>query len=229
MKFTRAPLIACLGLVATACGTTSNVYHSPDALPSPLQPSVVVLPPDVVVSSRTAGGVMETHAGWSQTVATNLGVAIQEHLYEIGVRFALYGDALRDEDMAVVRQVNVLLDAIELSQLQTTIGGDRDYILGENERVRLREHNAEYALLIAFRANRATAGRVITAVLAGMGGVALSTSDAQFRAALIDLRDGHVKWANFDPEALTDIGDLTKASADKWRAAVRHLLNEFPL
>ena len=229
MKFAKAPLIVCLGLVASACGTTSNVFHSPDALPAPMQPSVLILPADVVVSARTAGGVLEANAGWSRTVATNLDQALQEHLYEKGIRFALYGDTIRDQDVSIVRQVNVLMDAIELSQLQTTIGGDRDYVLGENERALLRDYNAQYGLLIAFRANRATAGRMVTAVLAGLGGFAVSTSDAQFRAALVDLRDGHMKWANFDAEALSDIGDLTKADSEKWRAAVAHLLKEFPL
>ena len=68
-----------------------------------------------------------------------------------------------------------------------------------------------------------------TAVLAAIAGVPMETSSMQFRSALIDLRDGHVKWANFDDDALQDVGDLLDASESKWSSAVEHLLSDFPL
>ena len=66
------------------------------------------------------------------------------------------------------------------------------------ERERLADKGADYALLIIFHSNRATGGRQAVAMLAAIGGVAIHTHTLKFRSVLIDLRDGHVKWANFD-------------------------------
>ncbi len=109
------------------------------------------------------------------------------------------------------------------------MGGDRDYVLGETERSGFKEFDTDYALLVVLRANRASGGRIATAVLASMAGVAIETSSMQFRSALIDLRNGHVKWANFDDSALQDVGDLLEASDSKWNRAIAHLLSDFPL
>ena len=224
--------------VLSGCATTSLVYHSPDAQFPPLEPSVVVLPSDVVVSRLTAGGDLEARLDWSEEVSSALGAALREQLYSRGVRFIEYGDALRDQDVDAIRQTNVLLDAIELTQLKAagltqrgtrSMGGDRDYILGESERNGIQEFDTDYALLIVLRANRASGGRVATAVLASLAGIPIEMSSLQFRSALIDLRDGHVKWANFDDSALQDVGDLLKANESKWSSAVDHLLSDFPL
>lgn len=224
--------------VLSGCATTSLVYHSPDAQFPPLEPSVVVLPSDVVVSRMTAGGNLEARVDWSETVSSALRDAMKEQLYSRGVRFKEYGETLRDQDVDAIRQINVLLDAIELSQLKaagatsrgtSSMGGDRDYVLGESERGGMREFGTDYALLMVLRANRASGGRIATAVLASVAGIPMETSSIRFRSALIDLRDGHVKWANFDDSALQDVGDLLKASEKKWSSAVDHLLSDFPL
>lgn len=219
------PVLAILG----ACAAPSQVYHSADALPAPIQPSLLILPSDVVISIKTAGGTVEPRADWTETVSANLGNALQEHLYNNGVRFVEYGDQLLDQDVSIVRQTNVLLDAIELSQVKQMIGSGREYQLGESEVTRLQEFGTDYALLIVLRANRASGGRQAVAVLAAIGGVAVDTSSATFRSGLIDLRDGHIKWANFDPYALADIGDPVKSDNKRWAEAVAHLLREAPL
>ncbi len=226
-------------LVLAGCAVSpSLVYHSPDAQFPPMEPSIVVLPADVVVSRMTAGGDLEARLDWSESVSAALRAAMKEHMYSRGIRFREYGDVLRDQDVNAIRSINVLLDAIELSQLKTAdlsargttfMGGDRDYVLGETERSGFEEFDTDYALLVVLRANRASGGRIATAVLAGVAGVAIETSSMQFRSALIDLRDGHVKWANFDDSALQDVGDLLEASDLKWNRAMEHLLSDFPL
>jgi len=228
----RTFVVGILILIAGCATQTSRVYHSPDAHAPPIDASVVILPADVEISRLTAGGIPELRADWSSTVSANLHSVLAEALYQKGIRFVDYGETLADEDMNAIRQVNVLLDAIELSQIQKTIGGDRDYVVGEAEKSRLQAHGAQYALLIVLRAERATAGRVAAAVLTGIaswGTATVSTSSLVFRSVLIDLSDGHIKWANFDAEALQDIGDLLTAKPRKWEKGVDHILSGFPL
>ncbi len=240
-SFRRMSLVCAITLVS-ACATQSLVYDSPDARPPPVDPSVVILPPDVVISLYTAGGHQKPRADWSDTVSNNLMDALQDRLYERGVRFTEYGEDFHDQDMDAVRQMNVVLDAIELSRLRaiadtrqvgvTAMGGDRDYFLAEDEREQLREFDTDYALFVALRANRASSGRIVTAVLATvatLGTAGVDTDSMQFRSALIDLRDGYIKWANFDSEALSDVGDLVTAKERRWQRAVDHLLKGFPL
>ncbi len=211
------------------CAAPSKVYHSPDALAAPIEPAVLILPPDVLINVKTAGGTVEPRADWTETVVVKLDAALQQHLYEHGVRFVEYGPQLLDQDVDIIRQTNVLLDAIELSQLRKTISGGREYKLGEDETARLREFGTDYALLIVLRSNRASGGRQAVAILAAIGGVAVDTSSATFRSALIDLRNGYIKWANFDIAALADIGDPVKSDEQRWAKAVEHLLREAPL
>ncbi|MFP6814563.1 MAG: hypothetical protein VB949_02690, partial [Pseudomonadales bacterium] len=96
----------------------------------------------------------------------SLNTALRGYLFEQGIRFVDYGESIGDEDVDLIRQTNVLLDAIELSQVRKTIGGDRDYLLGTDERNRLSARGADYALLIFLRASRASGGRRAVAILA---------------------------------------------------------------
>ncbi len=229
-KLFRARILVVVVLLGlTGCAAHSVVYHSRDAQAPPVEPSLLILPSDVVVSKLTAGGMEEPQADWSEQVSSMLSAALQTHLYEQGTRFRPYGQDLQDQDVQVIRQLNTLADAIELSRSSETIGRGRVYQLGQAEIARLRELDADYALLVVLKANRATGGRVATALLAAMAGVYMDMGSLQFRSLLVDLRDGHVKWANFDREALSEIGDVLNASEKSWRDAVSHLLTQFPL
>ena len=227
-------LAAILALFLTAgCIAPSQVYHSPDAIEPPLDPSLVTLPPDVLISKFTAGGVAEPQADWSATVSESMKASLHSYLFSNGVRFAEYDGVLEDADVDTIRQLNVLLDAIELQHLKASgLGGDRDYKIGDAERKRLARFGTDYALLIVFKANRATAGRHVVATLssvASLGFTIPETSTVTFRSALIDLRDGHIKWANFDDWARVDVGDPLNTSEKQWESAIEHLLREFPL
>ena len=217
-------------LLAVGCAAPSQVYHSTDAIAPPLEPSLVTLPPDVLISKYTAGGVAEPQADWSETVSANMKASLHSYLFSNSVRFTEYPTALEDMDVDTIRQLNVLLDAIELRHVKASdLGGDRDYKIGDAERERLSRFGTDYALLIAFKANRATAGRHAVAILSAVAGIGVETSTVRFRSVLIDLRDGHIKWANFDDAARQDVGDPLTASGEKWEKAIAHLLREFPL
>ena len=224
-----AGILACFALVACV-GPTSNVYQSSTALAPPMEVATVILPADVVISEYTAGGDQKPRADWSEKVTSDLNQALQNYLYEQGVRFVPYEGGLKDEHTGFIRQANVMLDAIQLSQGNAALGsGGRDYRISDSEREALLDLEANYALFIVLRQNRATAGRHVVALLGAVAGAHVETSNAQFRSALIDLRDGQVKWANFDSLALNDIGDVLKASPEKWEKSIAHLMAGFPL
>jgi hypothetical protein len=227
--FGRSILLVIGALVLAACAAPSRVYQSVDALAPPVEPSVLIIPPDVEISLRTAGGILEPRADWSEEVSSDLDESLRGYMFENDLRFVNYGDTLKDEDVDTIHHLNVVLDAIELRQARKSVGGEREYALGETEIERLSAYGADYALVITLRASRASAGRQAVAFLAAVGGVPVETTTATFRAALIDLRDGHIKWANFDESALADIGDPVSANEKRWSKATKHLLRELPL
>ena len=223
-----------IAVVLSGCAAQSLVYHSADAQSVPVEPTVLLLPPDVVISRLNAGGNTQPEADWSQAVSQALMASLREHFWSSGVEFVEYGESLADRDIGMIRQLNTQLDAIELRLLKeklgmASLGGDRDYFVGESETEHLQNHNKAYLLMVVLKANRATSGRVVTAVLASFSGAAIETNSLQFRSALIDLRDGHVKWANFDDQALAEVGDVLNADEKKWARAVEHLLRDLPL
>lgn len=228
-------LIIPISLILTGCATiTTNVYHSPTSLVPPISSSLLVLPPDVIIYLKNAGGNNEPRADWSEQVQSNLNEAITEYMFENGIRVVSYpSERIVDEHIDVLRQANVMMDALELSQQQgegtTGIGGDRLYALGKGSRDQLSGFGADYVLITSLRTEVASGGRQALAVLSALGGVAISTSSARFRAGIFDLRDGQVTWANFDLEALSDIGNVVKADREEWSRAVQHILSEFPL
>ena len=56
----------------------------------------------------------------------------------------------------------------------------------------------------------------------------MNTSDAQFRVAVFDLRDGQCVWANFDPMSLPD-GDWIDADEEDLEEIIDHMYSGFTL
>ena len=219
-------------LVVSICGCVapSSVYHSSSALSVPMNSSVLILPPDVLISLLNAGGNAEPRSDWSKEVQASLEVAIQGHLYQKGVRFIPYGKSeLTDNHVGILRQANVLMDAIELSQVKQGITSERIYAFGKGSLEDLKPFDADYALVTVLRANKASGGRTAVAILGAFAGATIETNTAEFRVGLFDLRDGQLKWANFDPLALADIGNVISASEKAWEKAITHILVEIPL
>ena len=218
-------------LFITGCATvTSNIYHSPSGRTPPLSSKILILPSDVAIYVKTAGGSNELRADWSKNVRENLGQSISNFMFENGVQLVPYASQqIQDEHVGVLRQATVMMDAIELMQRQTGIGAERHYALGEGSIQALADFEADYVLVTALRTEIASGGRQVVALLGAFSGATITTSSAQFRAAIFDLRDGQLTWANFDPHALSDVGNLTTATEEDWTQATEHILSEFPL
>ena len=225
----KITLLFAIVLFLNACVAPSNIYHSSSSLSVPMNTSVLIVPPDVVISLLNAGGNKEPRADWSENVQSSLEDAIQGYLYSKGVRFISYGQkTIADEHIDIMRQANVLMDAVELSQVRQGIG-ERIYAIDKSTLEKLTPFRAEYALVTVLRAELASGGRTAVAILSSIAGVAVKTNSAEFRVALFDLRDGQLKWANFDKAALAEVGNLVKANESGWEKAIAHILVGIPL
>ena len=74
---------------------------------------------------------------------------------------------------------------------------------------------ADYLTITNIRAITPSGGRQAVAVLSAIAGVSVQTSEARFRVAIFDLRDGQCAWANFDPYALPD-GKWLRGDDEDW-------------
>ncbi|MXY90079.1 MAG: hypothetical protein F4Y89_05990 [Gammaproteobacteria bacterium] len=219
-------------LILAGCATvTSNIYHSPSGQPPPLSSRILVMPPEVVVYLKNAGGNNEPRADWSDLVKYNLTDSIFEYMFENAVEVVPYpSESLLDEHVELIGQAAVMMDAIELSQYQGgATGVGRVYALSGDNIETISDIGADYVLVTELTSEVASTGRIAVAVLTAVAGVYTETSSAQFRVGLFDLRDGQIIWANNDRQALADIGNVVEASPQAWAGAIEHILSEFPL
>lgn len=218
-------------LFMVGCSTVkSNVYNNPSAQVSPMKPKVVFVPADVEISIRNAGGDLELSAELTDQVSKAYNAGALNLMFERGVQFIPYGTrGVKDEHVDIIREANTIMDSIQLSQSPTGgIGSSRKFSLSEDAREDLAAYGADYVTFSTLRAATASGGRTTVAVIASIGGVAMQTSDAQFRIAVFDLRDGQCIWANFDPAALPD-GNWIDADEEKWQEIIAHMFSGFSL
>jgi hypothetical protein len=222
-------LVLTFSFLLTGC-VSSNVYQSSSALSPPINPSVLLLPADVEVSLMNAGGNLEPRADWSSSARNGLHTALEEFFFEKGVMPISYeGETLADEDVDLIRQANITLDAIELAQVRGSMPGMRNYALTDDLVKNLDKYDADYAVFVMLRASQASGGRIAVGLLAAVGGVSLQMGNASYRVAIFDLRDGQVAWANFDLEALADLDKPAEAGTEKWLKSFEALFRDVPL
>lgn len=219
-----------LSMLAGCAGVTSNVYTNPSAQVAPIKPKLIFVPADVEISIRNAGGDLELSAELSEQVSQAYNAAAMNLMFERGVQFIPYGTrGLKDEHVDVVREANTIMDSIQLSQTASGgIGSSRNFSLSEAARAEFKEYGADYVTFSVLRAATASGGRTAVAVFAAIGGVAVQTSDAQYRVAIFDVRDGQCIWANFDPLALPD-GNWIDADEEDWQEIIDKMYSGFSL
>ena len=229
-----APVAIALLLVGGCAGSpsTPSYFQSGSAMPVPLDASVLILPSDIEVSVVGVGGDAEPRADWSQAAAEGLNDALDEFFFNRGVMPVRYDhDAIADEDLDIIRQANVNLDAIQLAQQGGAMAGIREYALAPELTRNLEEYDADYAVFVMLRARQASAGRTATRVIGGlMGGQVTVGGNAipdAYRVALIDLRDGQFVWANIDPRQ--ELGNPGEADIERWLGSFEMLFRGFPL
>lgn len=210
------------------CATPTTVYHSASSLAPPMTSRVLVFPPDVVVASVNAGGVKEPNAAWSTDAAIKLNEAIMNHMFTEGIEYVPYGSGeVKDEHMDILRQAGVMMDGAQMTRGST----ERFYALGKTSIDGLKSYDADYVFFTELSATTSTSGKIALDILLAAVGVGSTDTfgTTVFRVGLFDMRDGQILYTNFDPNAVNDIGNLSKADQEKMNQAVIHIMAEFPL
>ena len=96
----------------SGCVAPNVVYHSSAALPAPLHPQLTVLKPDAIVSLRTAGGMLEPRADWSEAATSSLTEAVHGHLFDAGLDFTEAPEGTDEDEYATRQSINLILDAV---------------------------------------------------------------------------------------------------------------------
>ena len=225
----KSMMFAAAVLVLGGCaGSPATVFQSGTAMAPPLDASVLVLPADIVVSQVSVGGNNEPRADWTEAATESLNGALDEFFFNRGVMPVRYAsDAIEDEDLDIIRQANINLDAIQLAQQGDAMPGMREYALTPELTRSLEEYGADYAVFVMLRARQASAGRTAARILRNP--ISIESIPDAYRVALFDLRDGQVVWANMDPAAYRGLGNPGEADTGRWLRSFETLFRGFPL
>ncbi|MEO5972271.1 MAG: hypothetical protein ABIP91_02785 [Sphingomicrobium sp.] len=200
-----------LGVSLSACVQTRQ-FADVEFAPPEGDYRLLVMRPDVSVTSLTTGGMAEPRADWTETARANIIAALKEQQAGRGGkalvlerRNALAG--VSEETVADLERLHsavgnsIALHKYMGANLPTKRGKGLDYTLGEDAVALGRTTNFDYALFLHAEDNVASTGRVALQVLgvAGcfIGFCAPSGGSNQFAyASLVDLRTGEVVWFN---------------------------------
>lgn len=229
----KSMMFAAAVLVLGGCaGSPATVFQSGTAMAPPLDASVLVLPADIVVSQVSVGGDDQPRADWTEAATESLNDALDEFFFNRGVMPVRYAsDAIADEDLDIIRQANINLDAIQLAQQGDAMPGMREYALTPELTRSLEEYGADYAVFVMLRARQASAGRTAARAIGGIltNTISIEAIPDAYRVALFDLRDGQVVWANMDPAAYRGLGNPGEADTGRWLRSFETLFRGFPL
>ena len=215
--------IALAVLFAGGCASSPVVFVSDTASPPPSDASVLILPADIEISELGAAPIyIRPRADWSQAATQGLYDALDVWFSERGVKPIRYAqDTIAVEDSDVIRLATINLDIIQWAQEESAFHGI--YSVPSEFMDRLDEYGADYALFVTMFARRDPGSGVLLTYNLLTGSL--------FRAALFDLADGKVVWANIVPMAWLRLrmGNPAEADAERWLRSFETLLHGFPL
>ncbi|HWH22952.1 MAG TPA: hypothetical protein VNT25_06685 [Allosphingosinicella sp.] len=208
----RAIILVSAGAVAlSGCVTTRQVA---DAQFQPPQGnySLIVMRPDVTVSSVTTGGLPEPRADWTEQARANILAALKAQQATRGGRtmIAETRESVPGVSPETIANLERLHDAVGTSiafhkymgaELPTKRGKGLDWTLGEEAVKFGRATGMDYALFLHAEDNVASTGRVALQVL-GIAGCIVgfcapqSGGGQSAYASLVDLKSGDVVWFN---------------------------------
>lgn len=201
-------LLAC---TAGACVQTRQ-YADLDFAPPQGANKLLVLRPDVSVSSVTLGGMVEQRADWTEAGRANVLAALRAQQGGRGADVTIMArrDSLPGVPASVVADLERLNFAVDSAIAEHKYGGaylptkrrrGLDYTLGEEAQAFGKRTGFDYMLFLHAEDSVASTGRVAMQVLgvAGclIGFCAPSGGGGQLAyASLVDLRSGEVVWFN---------------------------------
>lgn len=203
-----------LMMLLGACTSTRDFATPGYALPADRPVTVVLMRPDVEVSSITAGGVSEPNVEWTEAAKASLGAAISANQRARGNEVRLLGEQA-GEDARLVADYEHLHNAVASSIARFKYGveylptkkGRFDWTLGPGM-ARIGEiGGGDYALFLYARDSFATSGRVAIQVIGALLGGYVPGGERFAYASLVDIKTGDIVWFNVLASATGDIRD----------------------
>ena len=209
----RVGLAAAIGasLALSACVQTRQ-YADVQFTPPQGDYSLLVMRPDVTVSSLTTGGMEEPRADWTEQARANVIAALRQQQAGRGgkVQVLARRNELRgatEQEVADIERLSAAVDqSIALHKymglyLPTKRRQGLEWTLGEDAIALGRKTGFDYALFLHAQSNVASTGRTALQVLGVAGCVigfcAPSGGGGDFAyASLVDLKTGEVVWFN---------------------------------
>jgi hypothetical protein len=212
MRKLAIALLAAASVTTAGCVQTQQ-YADVQFTPPSGDYRLLVMRPDVTVSSLTTGGIPEPRADWTEQARTNIIAALRAQQAETGgqvqileKRNQLAGvseDTIADlERLHAVIGQSIALHKYAGARLPTKAGKGLDYTLG-NDAIELgRKTGFQYALFMHAEDSIASTGRVALQVLGvagcfvGFCAPNIGGASQSAYASLVDLRTGEVVWFN---------------------------------
>ncbi len=219
-----------IALLLNACAVTRNERASGVAEDAQLGrgAEIVILPPDVELSSLLASGLQEVRADWTLAAEAHVRTALEQALKQRGAKartidnFQALGDPERARQLTLLHEMvgySVMLHGLGTGKLAHKTGFD--WTLGSGARAL--DASARYGLFVYLRDSYATDGRKAMMALA-LVGVGVSLGQQVGFASLVDLDSGAIVWFNV---LASERGDLR--ALDKARESIELLLAGAPL
>lgn len=195
--FRRLAITACMVLLA-AC-THTNVQLANEQGPKPPSGSkILVMQPDVELSTLTMAGLLEPRADWSQQgrdhLAREIADSIQGSQHQVKVLDP--STVLAGREGQLLRLNDAVISSITLGAALPTKKGRFDWTIGEGATALAETYDADYALFTYGRGSYSSGGRKAAWLLAAAAGVSIPLGSQMAYASLVDLKTGQVVWYN---------------------------------
>jgi hypothetical protein len=200
-------------LMLGACTSTQNLSKMVSFTPPPGPFTVVIMKPDVQVSTLTAGGLEEPNADWTRQAQENLMRSLNAQIFgKNGTVIA--PDALSVLDTQQLADFERLHRAVGYTVIShrffgledlPTKKGRFDWTLGAQASAIRTATHADYALFLYARDSFSSSGRVAATIFMAALGVGLQGGQQACFVSLVDLKTGNIVWFNV---LLKGTGDL---------------------
>lgn len=226
--FRALAVAACMMLVA-AC-TTTNVQLANETGPKPPTGStILVVQPDVELSTLTMAGLLEPRADWSQEGRDNIAREVAEiiHGSQHQVKTLDPSTVLEGRPGQLLRLNEAVINSLAAGYGTLPTKKDQfDWTIGEGAKVLAETYGADYALFTYGRGSYSSGGRKAAWLVMAAAGVSLPMGSQVAYASLVDLRTGQVVWYNVAVPT-NGAGDMrSEAGAE---SLTKSLLKNIPL
>jgi hypothetical protein len=222
-------------LLVVACAQTQSHQTTAKAVSRDADPSVLLMPTDILLQELTASGQLNINAAWTKSGESNVTQTINLVLKKKGIELIRYANVDTRSESAVAeqhQQVVKLHEAVGSTILIHKSGnwplptkeGRFDWTLSEEVALLRDEYGADYALFVFLRDSYSTGGRAALIIAAALFGVGVPGGSQFGFASLVDLDSGDIVWFNRLASGTGDLRDPANA-----RGTVESLLAGFPL